>query len=90
MMGFFVYGLPQVTASFFQAIGKPAKALATALSRQIVFLIPLAILFSAKYGLSGALAAAPIADILACVTALVWIAQEYHIWRKNGFFTSKH
>lgn len=90
MMGFFVYGLPQVTASFFQAIGKPAKALATALSRQIVFLIPLAILFSAKYGLTGALAAAPIADILACVTALAWIAQEYHIWRKNGFFTSKH
>ncbi len=90
MMGFFVYGLPQVTSSFFQAIGKPAKALATALARQIVFLIPLAILFSAKYGLSGALAAAPVADILACVTALAWIANEYHIWRKNGFLLLKH
>lgn len=90
MMGFFVYGLPQVTASFFQAIGKPRKALATALARQIVFLIPLAIVFSTKYGLSGALAAAPIADILACITAVIWIVHEYHIWQKNGFLLEKN
>ena len=90
MMGFFVYGLPQVTASFFQAIGKPRKALATALARQIVFLIPLAIVFSTKYGLSGALAAAPIADILACITAVIWIVHEYRIWQKNSFLLEKN
>lgn len=90
MMGFFVYGLPQVSASFFQAIGKPKKALATALARQVFFLIPLAILLSNRYGLSGALSAGPIADVLACATAVVFIIQEYRIWQKNDFLTVKN
>lgn len=70
MLGFFVYGVPNVAASFFQAIGKPMKALAAALSRQVVFLIPLATLLSARYGVDGALGAAPIADGLAFLLAM--------------------
>ncbi len=76
MLGFFVYGLPQVTASFFQAIGSPVKALVVSLSRQVLFLIPLAILLSARFGLDGALGAAPIADVLAFALAAVLLLKE--------------
>ena len=51
MLGFFVYGLPNVTASFFQAIGSPVKSLAVSLSRQVIFLIPFALLLSAHFGM---------------------------------------
>lgn len=84
MLGFFVYGLPQVTASFFQAIGKPAKSLLVALSRQIIFLIPLALILSGRFGLTGALAAAPIADVLACLLAAALIWTEFRFWKKNS------
>lgn len=49
MLGFFVYGLPNVTASFFQAIGSPVKSLMVSLSRQVIFLIPFALLLSAAF-----------------------------------------
>ena len=85
MMAFFVYGLPTVTASFFQAIGKPINALAISISRQILFLIPLAILFSSQYGLDGALLSAPLADVLAFVFAMVLIIYEWRKWKEKGF-----
>lgn len=85
MLGFFVYGLPQVTASFFQAIGQPAKSLAVALARQVLFLIPLAVLLSGRFGLDGALAAAPAADMLAFLLAACLIALEMRSWRRKGW-----
>ena len=87
MMAFFVYGLPAVTASFFQAIGKPINALAISVSRQILFLIPLAIFLSSHYGLNGALLAAPIADILAFLFAMVLIVYEWKKWNEKGFLS---
>ncbi len=86
MMAFFVYGLPTATASFFQAIGKPIKSLAISVSRQLLFLIPIATIFSSKYGLDGALLSAPIADILAFLLAVILITYELHIWKKKGLF----
>ena len=83
MLGFFVYGLPQVTASFFQAIGKPMNALTISLSRQAFFLIPLALLLSARFGLDGALAAAPLADVLTFGLAGVFLLRELHTWQKE-------
>lgn len=83
MLGFFVYGLPQVTASFFQAIGKPWKSLLTALSRQMIFLIPLSLVLAGRYGLTGALAAAPVADVLAFLLAVVLILGEFRTWKKQ-------
>ena len=59
MAAFFLYGLHLATASFFQGIGRPVPSLAIPLARQGVFLIPLAILLSGRFGLDGALLAAP-------------------------------
>ncbi len=85
MLAFFIYGIPTVTASFFQAIGKPAKALVVSVCRQILFLIPLSIIFSSKYGIDGALISAPIADVLAFLLAMVLILYEWSNWKKKEF-----
>ena len=53
MAAFFLYGLHLATASFFQGIGRPVPSLAIPLARQGVFLIPLAILLSGRFGLDG-------------------------------------
>lgn len=85
MLAFFIYGIPTVTASFFQAIGKPAKALVVSVCRQILFLIPLSIIFSSKYGIDGALISAPIADVLAFLLVMVLILYEWSSWKKKEF-----
>lgn len=84
MAGFFVYGLPNVVASFFQAIGSPKKALLVSLSRQVVFLIPLALLLSSFFGMNGALGAAPAADIITFLLAVFLLLKEMKNWRKKG------
>lgn len=89
MLAFFLYGPPQVTASFFQAVGKPMKSLLVALSRQVIFLIPLSLLMSESYELNGALYAAPIADTLAFLLAMAMIYHEFHGWKKVGYLVEK-
>ena len=87
MLGFFVYGLPQVTASFFQAVGDPKKSLAMGLSRQVLFLMPLAVLLAGRFGLDGALMAAPLADFLAFLLALVLMLREFKLWKNKGMLS---
>ncbi len=71
MAAFFLYAIPMVISSFFQAIGKPLKSLIISLSRHAVFLIPLSICLSGLFGLGldGALYAAPISDVLTFILA---------------------
>jgi len=84
MLGFFVYGLPNVTASFFQAIGSPVKSLMVSLSRQVIFLIPFALLLSAHFGMDGALGAASVADVLAFLLAALLLKRELRGWKKKN------
>ena len=87
MAGFFVFGLPNVTASFFQASGHPKKALVVSLSRQVFLLIPLARILSSRFGLDGALGAAPIADLLTFILALILLVVEIKSWKKKGMIS---
>ncbi|MBR5485129.1 MAG: MATE family efflux transporter [Oscillospiraceae bacterium] len=82
MLAFFLYGMPMVTASFFQAVGMPRKALLITVSRQLFFLIPFALMLSHFYGMDGALAAAPVADILTFIVSLAIIFTEFSHWKK--------
>ncbi|MBO5329440.1 MAG: MATE family efflux transporter [Anaerotignum sp.] len=87
MAGFFVFGLPNVTSSFFQAIGSPKKALVVSLSRQVFFLIPLALILSSRFGLNGALGAAPVADVLTFLLALFLLVKEIKGWKKKNMIS---
>ncbi len=77
-----LYGFSIVSTGLFQAIGKPAQSTFMALSRQIIYLLPLVVILAPLFGITGLLYAAPIGDILAFLTCLVLYRRE--ICRLSG------
>ena len=62
-------GLQSSVAGFFSAQKKPAKSIIIALTRQVIFLIPLLMILPKFFGLNGVLYAGPVADLaMACVS----------------------
>ena len=72
----FLNGFQTVASIFVQQIEKPVKALILSLSRQIVFLIPLAMLLPMIFGVDGVLWAGAAADALAFILAAIIIIYE--------------
>lgn len=69
-------GFQTVAAIYLQAIGKPVKSAVVTLSRQIVFLVPVAILLPKVIGVEGVLWSGPVADLLAFALSLGFILYE--------------
>lgn len=69
-------GFQTVSSIFVQQIERPLKALVLSLSRQIVFLIPLAIVMPRFWGVDGVLWAGPVADTLAFILAGIIVFSE--------------
>lgn len=69
-------GFQTVAAIYLQAIGKPIKSAVVTLSRQIVFLVPVALLLPKAMGVVGVLWAGSAADALAFILALAMIVYE--------------
>ena len=76
------------TASFFQSIGQPLKALALPFVRQGVVLIPMALFLGSRFGLDGARLAVPVADGVSFLLALLLIRVEFASWRRRGLLNS--
>lgn len=72
-----------VSGVFIQSIGKPVKSSVLSLARQLVFLIPLILLFASVWGVEGALWAGPVADSLAFILAVVFVALEFGNMKEN-------
>lgn len=72
----FVNFLQPITSNFFTAIGKPKRGSFLALTRQIIFLLPLIILFPLFMGIDGVMYAGPVADCLAAVVVAVMVIKE--------------
>lgn len=69
-------GFQTVAAIYLQAIGKPVKSAVVTLSRQIIFLVPAAVLLPMALGVTGVLWSGPVADGLAFILALALILYE--------------
>lgn len=61
----------KMTSIFFQAVGKPVRAVIASMIRDIVCFIPLIIVFPIFFGIEGILYAAPAADLIAMAVALI-------------------
>ena len=61
----------KMTSIFFQAVGKPVRAVIASMIRDIVCFIPLIIIFPACFGIEGILYASPVADLVAMVVAAI-------------------
>lgn len=72
----FLNGIQPVTATFFTATGKPVKGIFLSLTRQILFLLPLIVVFPIFLGIDGIMYAGPIADLAAGAAAIGMIAYE--------------
>lgn len=79
----FLNGIQPITFNFFTAIGKPVKSTIVSLSKQLGFLIPLAIILPMILGLDGILYAAPIADTLAFILTFIFIRIELKNLKKT-------
>lgn len=90
-MGFPLVGLQIVISNFFQSIGYAAKAMIQSLSRQLLFLVPVLIIFPRFWGLNGVWAANPIADTLAALLSIYLLILQMRIIKKqeNGMLPHK-
>lgn len=72
----FIGGVQLCAGTLFQAIGHPAKATVVSLAKQVIFYIPAMLVLARTMGLMGILWAGPVAEVLACVLAIILVARE--------------
>jgi cytidylate kinase len=63
--------LIKMSSIFFQAVGEPIRAVVASMIRDIVCFIPLIILLPRNFGIEGILYAAPCADFIAMIVAVI-------------------
>lgn len=73
----FVNAVQPISSTFCTAIGKPKKGMILALTRQIIFLLPLIVILPLKFGIDGIMYAAPIADGAAFLVSLLVITNIF-------------
>ena len=72
----FANGLQPISSGFFTSIGKAKLGIFTSLTRQVMFLIPLILIFPLLFGINGVMYAGPIADLAAAVVAISFAVRE--------------
>lgn len=72
----FLNGIQPITSNFFTAIGKAGRGVFLSLTRQIIFLLPLILIFPMIIGIDGVMYSAPLADFMAAVLSVVFIIKE--------------
>ncbi len=71
--------LQALTGGFFTSIGKPLYGAFMSLTRQVLFLLPLILIFPLFLGgIDGIVFAFPVADCFAVICAIVMIYREFH------------
>lgn len=76
-------GFQICTGIYFQAIGKPALAAVTSITRQILFIIPISIVFAMLFGVKGILWAGPVSDTLAFIVAFILMFKELKLLKNK-------
>jgi putative MATE family efflux protein len=72
-----ILGFQIVSANYFQAVGKPLKAMLLSLSRQVLLLIPAILILPRFFGLEGIWMAAPAADLFSSLWTATWLLVEF-------------
>jgi putative MATE family efflux protein len=66
-----IVGYQTISISFFQALGKAGPALFLAVSRQVVFLVPVLLILPRLFGLTGVWLTFPVADSVSFIVTFV-------------------
>lgn len=84
LAGILLCCVQKASSIFLQAVGKPVKATALSLSRDVVFLVPGLLLLGGRFGVTGMLWAAPAADVLALMLTVILVGTEYRAIRREA------
>lgn len=76
MLLVFANGIQPLTANFFTSIGKAKVGILISMTRQIIFLLPLILIFPIFFGIDGVMYAGPIADGTAAIVSIYMILRE--------------
>lgn len=72
----FANGIQPMSSGFFTSIGKAKLGIVMSLTRQVLFLLPLILIFPLFLGIDGVMYAGPIADAAAAVIAIVFAYRQ--------------
>ena len=78
----FANGIQPMSSGFFTSIGKAKLGIVMSLTRQVLFLLPLIIIFSLIMGIDGVMYAGPIADAAAFALAILFARRELGAMKK--------
>lgn len=80
----FINGIQPMSSGFFTSIGKAKLGIVVSLTRQIIFLLPLILIFPLFMGIDGVMYAGPIADGAAAIVAIGYSGRELKKFREDG------
>lgn len=69
-------GVQPMSSGFFTSIGKAKLGIAISMTRQVLFLLPLILIFPLLFGIDGVMYAGPIADFAAFVVTALMVGKE--------------
>ena len=72
----FANGIQPMSSGFFSSIGKAKLGVVMSLTRQVIFLLPLIVIFPLFMGIDGVMYAGPIADAAAFALAIIFARRE--------------
>ncbi len=75
----FTYFVQPIISNFFSAIGKPAKGIFLALTRQIIFYLPPLLILPVFFGINGIMYACIFADLMAVLVNVVILRIEFSL-----------
>lgn len=78
-----INGIIPLTSNFFTSIGKATRGIFLSLTRQVIFLIPLILIFPIFLGIDGVMYAGPIADTAAVIVAGCLVFPELRRMKKQ-------
>jgi Na+-driven multidrug efflux pump len=85
MMMLPIVGFQIVSASYFQAVGKPRQSMLLSLSRQVLLLIPAVLILPRFFGLDGVWMALPVSDFCSSLLTGIWLSLELrHLYRRHA------
>lgn len=73
MFGTMINGITVLVSNFFPAIGRAREGTIASLSRQVLFQLPLLIVFPLIWGMNGVLFVGPVSDFAAMFLCLVLV-----------------
>ena len=80
----FANAFQPISTNFFTSIGKAKRGILISLTRQVLFLIPLVLIFPLFMGIDGVMYAGPISDAAAVAVAITMVLREMRRMPEQG------